>query len=323
MPKKKSKSRKKGKKAKKKVALKPVNQTAAKGEAAAKKKKAGFIARKLYSNDSEGLYRLVSIAPFFVGSWIAGGLFIGQMFPFVALTIALMISQFVPELERNKKVIFAREFKLIAAAAIVAVMIWYFSMTNNVGTTALFALAIIIEQLSNQIDFSTARNVLQKSISLVVKMSIFSVVAITTQTIALNPQIEWQYAVFGFVPGMVLASSWICKYSQVFLNEGWTRFHEKTKKDGRVVRRPAGLSRVFSMFIVLGPAVPTICVPFDLFPTPFLSCALAFYPIPKLLDKFLNETEQDSFIAFNTANLALGLTGLMLVIGILVRNGIV
>lgn len=291
--------------------------------APAKSGRFDFIFKKLYSKEAAGLYQLVTILPFFIASWVAGGFIIGRMEEFFIVTLTMIVGSYAGELERNKKLHYKREFTLVSTAILIGLIFWFSSFTSHLPMTVMLAATVLIQRLSEYVDFSSVKNVLLRSFSIVVRMSLYSLIGIVSQRYPENPNIQWQYMVFGFVPGTLLAGSLIAKKSQVFINSSWNRYTEGKNKKGEKVKRPAGLTRLFSMFLIFGPALPTIFTPFDVFPTPFLATALAFYFVPTILEDYLNETQANAIIALRTANLALGMSFLVLGIGVLVRFGIV
>lgn len=313
-------SKKKKNKKKKKVRFDPKPSVSGNTQ---KESKISFFFKKLYSNDSAGLYQLVTVAPFFIASWVAGGFIISRMTEFFIVTLVMIVGSYTGELEKNKKLSYKKEFKIISTAILVALIFWFSSVTSHLALTLLLAVTVLIQRLSEYIDFSNVKNIILKCSGMIIRMSLYSLIGIVSQRYVENPEIQWQYVVFGFVPGTLLAGSLIARKSQVFINSSWSRFSEGKNKKGEAVKRPAGLTRLLSMFLILGPALPTILTPFDIFPTPFLFTAVAFYFVPNILEDYLNESQADAVIAMRTANLALAMSALVLLIGIFVRFGVV
>lgn len=293
------------------------------GQAQAKPKRLDFIFKKLYAKEAAGLYQLITILPFFIASWIAGGFIIERIEEFFIITLIMIVGSYSIELEKNKKLNYKKEFTLISSGILVALLLWFSSFTSNLPLTLMLAATVVIQRLRKYVDYSSVKNVLLNCISMILIMSLYSWIGIVSQIYVVNPSLEWQYMIFGFVPGTLLAGSLVAKKSQVFLNNSWQRFSEAKNKKGEDVKRPGGLTRLFSLFLILGPAIPTISTPLEVFPAPFLATAVAFYFVPNILEDYLNETQADAIIALRTANLALGMAILMLIIGIFIRLGVV
>lgn len=285
------------------------------------RRRPGLMSR-LYANECAGLYQLIIISPFFVASWSAGGFVLENMKAFMVLTFALLSTNYSVEMFYSKSLAYRREFKLIAAASIVATLFWFFYLTKLATLALLIGLALLIQILNSALDHSTPGRVMIHVASILARMCIFSLAGVVTQRYVFDPVLRWEYMVFGFVPGFVLASSLVARYTQVLINHSWKRSKEIVNKKGKTRLRPAGITRVFSLLLIAGPTIPTMLTPFDRFPTPFLIVAFAFFSIPKILENFLYQGESDATLALNTANLALGMCFLVFAAGLLVRIGI-
>jgi hypothetical protein len=319
----KSKKRKKNKKSVKQLRFehKKSAQDSEKGKTTRIRRRPSLIS-KLYANDCAGLYQLVIIAPFFIASWTAGGFVLDNMSEFMVLTLALLAANYIVELYNNPSMMYRREFRLLSSASIVGLLFWFDALTQLHSLTLLIGLALLMQILSGTLDHSSPRRVLLHSSTILARMCIFSLAGILTQRYDSDPNLRWEYMVFGFVPGFVLAASFVARYAQVFANNGWKKSKKVTKKKGEVIVRPAGLTQIFSLILVTGPAIPTMLTPFNHFPTPFLLAATAFYSIPKILENFLHQHESNATIGLKTANLALGMTFIVFAAGLLVRLGI-
>lgn len=276
--------------------------------------------KKLYADEARGLYLLVTFLPFFSGSWIAGGLVLDKIIPFVVATLVLIGTNFGETILFDKKIVFKKEFLLIFAAANVALLFIFYNLTNIISATLLLGISVLIFLLEAQLKNSSPRIIILKNIALIFRMSIYSYIGIMTQRY--NHQPVFLHMVFGYVPACILAGSLITKYSQVFLNNAWKKSVSFKNKKEQEISRPGSLSRLVSVFLVIGPAVPLLLTPFDHFPTPFLAIALIFSPIIKTLESYFKSEKPDAVLAVDQANIALLMSVLLLGIGILIRLGI-
>lgn len=279
------------------------------------------IFKRLYSNEAEGLYLFVGYFPFFAGSWIAGGLVLDQLVPFVLATTVILVSTYGKRILFENQIVFKKEFSLILAASIIALLFLYYSYTAQLSICALLGLSALMYLLEISIHYSSPSRVILKAVSLLFRMSIYSIVGVLTQRYATHPKFVLEYIVFGFVPGSILAASIITRYSQVFLNHGWKRSQLVVNK-GKEITRPASLSRLISLFIVVGPAIPLLLTPFDIFPTPFLAIAFGFTLIIKNLESYLKAEKPDAQLAIEQANIALLMSIVLLLIGLVIRLGV-
>ena len=304
------------KKARKEVKFKKPDQKAAK-----KLSFRGKIFKRLYSNEAEGLYIFVAYLPFFAGSWISGGLVLDQIVPFVMATTVILVSTYGKRILFESDIVFKKEFSLILAGSIIAMIFLYYNVTSQLSVSILLGLSALIYLLEVGIQNSSPARIILKSVSLLFRMSIYSLVGILTQRYVSQPKFVLEYIVFGFVPGSILAGSLITRYSQVFLNHGWKRSEIVVRKDKKILR-PSSLTRLLSVFLVIGPAIPLMLTPFDIFPTPFLAIAFGFNFIIKNLEKYLNASKPDALLALEQANIALAMSFLLLLIGLIIRLGI-
>ena len=60
----------------------------------------------LFANDCEGLFRLVTFGPLFVGAWLAGGLVLDQVVSFALVTAVLITAQYLEVFRKNEDIPF-------------------------------------------------------------------------------------------------------------------------------------------------------------------------------------------------------------------------
>ena len=134
------------------------------------------ILKKLYANEAEGLYALVSFLPFFIASWVSGGLVIDKLQPFFVVSIILILKNYAKTILKDKNLIFRKEFFLIIAAINVGFILYYYNLTSILSTTLLLCLSVILYYLEKELDNSSPKKVILKCFSTIVRMSIYSLV---------------------------------------------------------------------------------------------------------------------------------------------------
>src|SRR5262249_41217202 len=97
---------------------------------------------------------------------------------------------------------------------------------------------------------------------------------------------------------------------------GWRRSFEVVKKDGTSQLRPGGLSRLFGLLIMLGPALPLALTPLGHFPITFFACALPLYAATRIAESFFRRTLPESTVTVNTVTVAAVSVVLLLLIGV-------
>ncbi len=278
-----------------------------------KEGKFNTILKKLYSNEGQGLYAVVSFLPFFIASWTAGGLVIDKLVPFIIISVILILKNYGKTILRDKKLIFKKEFLIILLAVNLGLLLYYYSITSLITPSILLCLSVVLYYLENELDHSSPKKIILKSFSLLVRMSIYSLVGIATQQYDDNFQFSFEYMAFGFIPGGILVASLITRYTQVFLNNTW----EKQKNE-----RPASLVRLVVLFLIFIPAIPLMLTPFNFFPTPFLLTAMLFGKLIKSVEIYSKTEKSDQLVSFDLGNYALLMSLLVLFVGVLVRIGV-
>lgn len=307
------KSRKKRKKSPKK---KPANK--AKPVASPRYR----IGDLFFKNENAGLFRLIVFSPLFIGAWLASGLVLDEIWSFVLLTAAIVLVQSNESYRDKKEVPFLDLLQTIIYALSGFAAFGFFAITQHFAGSALLAISLVLLTIFGRLSRDRSINIIYLIVILLVLMPSFSILGIISQTFSHQQSLIVHHAVLGFVPCTVLCSSMVAKYSQLFIDESWVRARNVTTKKGEEVERPGGLTRLYSLLLLFGPALPVAVVPLGIFPTPFLICALSFLYAPKLAESFLNASISDQLIAVRTIHLAGGLTVLVTLAAVLSKFGL-
>ncbi len=304
-----------GKKARKKKKLNSAEGNTIKNSKknSVKNKIQNSILKKLYSNEAEGLYALVSFLPFFIASWVSGGIVLANLQAFFVVSIILILKNYAKIILGDKNLIFRKEFFLIILAVNVGLLLYYYNLTSIISSTLLLCLSIVLYYLEKELDNSSPKKIILKCLSTLTRMSIYSLVGMATQLFDQDFIFSFEYMAFGFIPGGILVASSIAKYTQVFLNNSWN----KQKND-----RPSSLVRLLVLFLIFIPAIPLMLTPFHFFPTPFLLIAIMFGKLIKTVEVYSKTEKADQFVALDLANYSLLMSFLVLGIGIIIRMGV-
>jgi hypothetical protein len=268
------------------------------------KKEKLSLYQMLYQDDAEGLMRVVRFSPLITGAWLAGGFILSDVLVFAVLTAALILAYYTAPLSKRDDVIFIKDFKYVLYLVQAGLLWVFYSLSQQWLMGVIAVLASLLVLGSGFLSLKTPASVILSMCSLVGQMSLFAVLGIFSQIHDKKPEMLVQYAVLGFVPGMVLAAALAARHSKVFLDAAWQRSFSKQSKDGKELLRPGGLSRLYSMFIVLGPALPVALAPLGLFPWPFMACGLGYIFIPQTAENFLEEKQSDAQTAVRSTNIA-------------------
>ena len=144
-------------------------------------------------------------------------------------------------------------------------------------------------------------------------MSIYSLLGIATQQYDDNFKFSLVYMAFGFIPAGILVASFISRYTQVFLNNGW----QKQKNE-----KPSSLVRLVVFFLIFIPAILLMLPPFNFFPTPFLLTAVLFAKLIKTIEIYSKTEKSDQLVSYDLGNYALLMSLLVLVVGGLIHLGV-
>jgi hypothetical protein len=275
------------------------------------------LRQMLYDDDAEGLFRLVQFLPLFLGAWLAGGLVLDEVFVFLILTAAVVLAYYEGTFARQE-VIFVKDLRLVCYLAQAGLLYLFYQSTNLLPATIMAGAAVILVQAYNHLSLKEPSSVLCGCVALVLQMSFFAILGIQSQLYKLSPEVIWEHGIIGFVPGLILASVFVAKHARLFEKAGWKRSLLKTR-NGKTINRPGALSTLFSLMLVIGPAIPVASAPLYIFPWPFLSCALAFFFIPQLAQAFFERRMEDKTVALHCTNLAAAMSVVVFLSGVLAK----
>lgn len=285
------------------------------------KKERESLKQRLYADNAKGLYDVVSFMPLFIGTWLASGLVVEQISSFMLASSPLILGRYYQRISDREDIPFAEMFHTIMVALGVASLIGLYALTGHIYLTAFSALAAVMVVAETMIPADSVRRILLLCASVSIRCSLLGLVGVLSQIFEQQPSFEFVHGILGLTPGMVLASSLIARHSKVLLEAGWLRSQQRKNRKGEMVPRPGRLSQVFSLLLVLGPAIPVTLTPLKIFPPVFLLCCIAFHSIPKITEAFFKGSQPDSVLCIRCINVAALLAILLTIAGFLARLG--
>jgi len=269
----------------------------------------------LYANEAEGMYQLVSVAPFFFGAWLIGGFSLNELDIFFVASVSLIFAVYTPSIGKSE-IPYRNELFALLYVAQFLLPLWFYSLTKSVPGLFLLVSACGLTALGGLLKIDSPRAVILRITQSVFSMSLLALLGIYTQSYSVEAGLNPLYAVFGFVPACLLASAYVAKYSFLFEKASWKRNKEKINKDGEILIRPAGLARLYSLLFIAGPGIPVAIAPLGILPHSFLICALGFWKAPDLLDGYLKKTMSDVEVGIKTITLAALMALLVFIAGL-------
>ncbi len=207
----------------------------------------------------------------------------------------------------------AHELQLVLYAGIIGIALCFYSATDDAGVSALVALVGFLGVGFDRLNFDSVFLLLVGAATLVVRMSALAMLGVYCQ----YPDLVPSTAILGFVPGAVLAASLLARHADVMERHGWLRSFPHTNKKGEHSTRPGGVSRAFSLMLLLGLALPVALAPFYVLPTSFVLTSVLLYFIPGICLAFMERKRSDLETSLRVMSLAAGTSAVTLLLGLL------
>ncbi len=180
-----------------------------------------------------------------------------------------------------------------------------FELRNPGMFVVVFAIAgavhfFLVERIRRKLAPETVKAVFIRETLVFCEMLIFPILGALSQL----DEIHFRLAIIGYVPACFLAAAAVAESAGAFANEGWKRSFEKTLKNGETVRRPGGLTRLFTLLLIAGPFLPIVLAPLGEVPTTMLLTVLPLYFMAPLASGFFEELQSEEQIAVMCERLA-------------------
>jgi len=282
-----------------------------------KQKKKRSLREVLYRDNAAAFVRILSFVPVFVGAWIAGGLlftnFISLSLVVGVVVCAHYFSLAMKDERKGVSVGILRSAMLVSELLLIG---YFYQRSQNVEVTALLVLVGLLALARPHIKLENPFGILCFILALILQMSLLAVLGVYSQ----QDRLIYSALVLGIVPAFILSASITARQAKVLEARGWKRSVEKeiqTKKGPKQLVRPLGTARLFSLLLIVGPALVIALTLFQLLPQPFILTALILFSTPKIAASFLKDSSLDCEIADKLLMLTAFSHILMLVLGVI------
>ena len=261
------------------------------------------------SDRSEGLFHVASTMPFFLCSWISAGLQIKDVLLFTLFFGSIVVSSISASVRLKRDTIpFPEQLELLLGAALAVIAVWSYAETDNLLVFEVVAGGGVIRLLASLIEVRSVR-----TLFLILAAHIVGTALVAPLGGFLGQrEMYFPFAIFGVVPGCILASALVVKYSPLLKEHGWKRVRVVQKKNGERVL-PGAMTKLFSLLLILGPVVPVSLAAFRIVPQAFSLTILSLSRIPVTAEGFMKEEVPDSRTYFRLILTALASELLMLI----------
>lgn len=238
-----------------------------------------------------GFFQVAAVSPFFVASWVNNGLLIQDFFLFTLFFGALVIGTFAQSVhERRAHLPFPEQLLLFCSASCVIVPFVAYAETRDILPSLLLAGVATLRLFAAQIDPKSPASFGLLACAVVLGSSASACLG----AYVASRELYLPYLIFGFVPGMMLASALVIQYLPMFEKSGWRRSQMVLKKDGTEVIRPAGISRLFILLLIGGPLLPALLVPFQYLASSFALPVLSLSRVPNVAEDLLKAPQVEA-----------------------------
>jgi uncharacterized membrane protein YjjP (DUF1212 family) len=284
------------------------------------------IKDNLYRNNAEGMSRVATWIPLFVGAWLVSGLFLTNLTLFSLLVTPMIAVQILLHGKKDRSIPFEKEFEMALLTGMVLFPLLLLHWYGNPSITLLSFFANLLsfylkKHESRNVPQSIIRSLLQSILpALLAQMGVMSQLSLeklSEQSGIL--EMYYGYFVLGIVPGTILGARELLLAYPVFKSEGWTLQTRYTTRENIEKTRPGSFTRLVVIILIIGPAIPSLLLPFSLFPETFLIASLSFLVLPKIAEKIQKEESEYDLLTIHLSNLSAAMGIAMLIAGLLAQ----
>lgn len=251
------------------------------------------LVHKLTVNDGEGLYNLCIWFPLFASCWLVSGLIIKNLNTFSYFFLPLIgFFIFYNSQEQRKK---NREYKVQIIPVLVLIVSLYSAYLYQIPLKPILVYSFLVAMAFFVLDWylqseniHSILTVILKSIVPLAISSSFVFLGIFSQYETSFESTHLTYIVLGVIPGLVLMSRACLQFSHIFEAKGWEYQKSVETKKGQVMR-PQAISRLIIGLMILGPAIPSLLMPFNIIPETLFVVSLSFLMVPRLAQRIQSE----------------------------------
>lgn len=263
-------------------------------------------------SDPLRLFDAVLISPFFVALLVAARLQVEEPLLLILLAAVLCGSLVCARLRRN-----GNDFPMLWVIGYVlklgGVFVLYHWFPDNLSLLALYFVAVLSLGVVEMRDWKTPTKVFVGMFCSAVLMCLLPIIGAYSQ---FHEEFLFHVALFGLVPAGFLTGALLAATTEVFPSGQWRRAVEKVNKKGERKLRPQSLARIYSIAVVIVPALPLILAALGYLPPWFLSVALPLYFATHLAAAYLEGSLPDGEIARRSMRLAAVASVLMFLSGL-------
>ncbi|HMO16488.1 MAG TPA: hypothetical protein PKA63_01670 [Oligoflexia bacterium] len=283
----------------------------------------------LYGGHGYGLSRLSTWLPLFLGAWLVSGIVLNNISLLSLVILPLLLISTYGKLVREQNLPYQREMKLVIFAIIIITCLFINDWYNSFPIAVLALISSILLFVLEELKVTSTRSAVLRALSQSILPALLSQIGIMSQTSTENKVLYLGYLIIGFVPGTILGARELILSYEIFQKSGWTLAGKefqpkqsgkiKTEDHEKVKFRPGGYTRLVLAFILTGPILPSLLLPFSILPETFLLSSLIFVIFPKLAETIQERPDSYSLVAIHLANIAAGLSVLMFIAGLLAK----
>lgn len=268
------------------------------------------LKERLLSNYAEALERIVLWLPLFLGAWLSSGFVLEHLTELALVSIPILVHFLFRTRKAEVEIFMEREVQIVTRVLPYLSALYLYSETNRPD----LGICLALSSLSLEGYFLARENssffLIIKALSACLFMSVSAQMGILSQQkyTSMN-EVFWGYCLLGFIPGTILSARNLLLLVDKFTAFGWT-LGSITKGEKT---RPSAYTKLVVFFIILGPAIPAMLLPFQILPKAFISSSLVFFIVPKLADLIQN-TNDPQVLKASTVNVTILALGLEIIV---------
>ncbi len=248
------------------------------------------IKERLFANYGEALERIVLLLPMFSGAWLSSGFVLGRIFELALVSIPLIVN-FLFQGRNNKGELFLeKEISIFVRSLPYLSALYLYSEYQRPDLSICLILSGVFLEGYLWENRKSSLQIFVNAISIALFMAATSQMGVLSQQEfqGLSDIFIW-YFLLGFIPGTVMTARKLLLYSDKLVSYGWRLgmkgVGEPDENGVFLKQRPTAYTKFVLLFIILGPAMPALLLPFNILPKAFISASLIFFIVPKIAEQ--------------------------------------
>jgi hypothetical protein len=258
--------------------------------------------------------RFILYSPLFLGAFAPSGFLLKNPQVFALIFSGVFIADESARLLRLPGSRTVTVVKVFGCLIVFVILLSVFAaVSREPWMVLLFAVCIGANYALARIRVDTVRRVLSQCVISCSLSSLLGVMGVYAGA----QTVEWGALALGIPGSMLFSSSLIVRYANLFETVGWKRGCYIKDKKGEQTLRPLSLTRLVSLLLFLGPAIPAAFSFAHIAPSRYAMIGLVLFAAPKPAATFLNGPENDRWVAERVEQIAVLSPLIMLVLGLL------